>query len=139
MFNPDDELEIKKRLAEITSDVKLVLFTQAFNCDTCPETEALLKALAGLSDRIQLEILNPQIDRDQAQRYQITLVPTIVVEGDRDYGIRYLGAPAGYEFACLLEDIVAVGMRESGLSETSKEKVRSLTEALNLKVFVTPT
>lgn len=139
MFNPEDEAEIKKRLAEITDDVKVILFTQTFNCETCPETEALLKALAELSDRIHLEILNPQIDRDQAKRYQITLVPTIVIEGDRDYGIRYLGAPAGYEFACLLEDVVSVGRRESGLSEASKEKVRALTEALSLKVFVTPT
>jgi glutaredoxin-like protein len=139
LFNPEDELEIKNRLSEITQDVKVILFTQTFDCVTCPETEALLKALANLSDRIHLDILNPQLDRDKAEQYRITTVPSIVIEGDRDYGIRYLGAPAGYEFACMLEDIVSIGKRESGLSDASKEKIRALTEPLNLKVFVTPT
>jgi glutaredoxin-like protein len=139
LFRTEDELEIKKRLSEINEDVKVILFTQTFDCETCPETELLVKALAALSDRIHLDIFNPQIDREQAQRYQITVVPTIVIEGERDYGIRYLGAPAGYEFACLLEDVVSVGKRESGLSEASKEKIHDLTEPLNLKVFVTPT
>jgi glutaredoxin-like protein len=139
MFRAEDEVEIKKRLSEITHDVRIVLFSQTFNCETCPETETLLKELAALSERIKLDIRNPQIDREEAARYQITMVPTIVIEGDRDYGIRYLGAPAGYEFACLLEDIVSVGKRESGLSEASKEKIRALSEPLNLKIFVTPT
>jgi glutaredoxin-like protein len=139
MFRPEDEVEIKNRLSEITHDVKIVLFSQTFNCETCPETETLLKELAGLSERIKLELRNPQIDREEAARYKITMVPSVVIEGDRDYGIRYLGAPAGYEFACLLEDIVSVGKRESGLSEASKEKIRALSEPLNLKIFVTPT
>lgn len=139
MFTPEDELEIKKRLSEITNDVKVILFTQTFDCQTCPETEMLLKALVDLSDRIQLEMFNPQIDREKAQQYGISAVPAIVIEGERDYGIRYLGAPAGYEFACILEDLVSVGKRDSGLSDASKEKVRALTEPLNLKVFVTPT
>lgn len=139
MFTPEDELEIKKRLSEITNEVKLILFTQTFDCQTCPETQMLLKALADLSDRVQLEMFNPQIDREKAQQYGISAVPAIVIEGDRDYGIRYLGAPTGYEFACLLEDLVSVGKRDSGLSDASKEKVRALTDPLNLKVFVTPT
>ncbi len=139
MFTPEDEQEIKKRLSTATSDVKLVLFTQTFNCDTCVETEALLRALCALSERLKLEILNPHVDRDRAEKYKVERVPALIVEGDRDYGIRYFGAPGGYEFASLLEDVVAVGKRESGLSEASKEKIRAHTEPLHLKVFVTPT
>ena len=139
MFDPQDEIEIKKRLADIPNDVKLVLFTQTFNCETCPEVERLLRALAGLSERLKLEIYNPQIDREKAAQYGITRVPALIVEGDRDYGIRYFGIPGGYEFAALLEDVVAVGMRESGLSAASKEKLQALTAPLNVKVFVTPT
>ena len=88
MFRSEDEVEIKKRLSEITHDVKIVLFSQTFNCETCPETETLLKELAGLSERIKLELRNPQIDREEAARYKITMVPSVVIEGDRDYGIR---------------------------------------------------
>jgi alkyl hydroperoxide reductase subunit AhpF len=129
LFDPQDEIEIKKRLADIPNDVKLILFSQSLNCDTCPETERLLRALADLSERLKLEIYNPQIDREKATQYTITRVPALVIEGDRDYGIRYFGIPGGYEFAALLEDIVAVGKRESGLSEASNrsDSCRDLT------------
>ncbi|HET6266265.1 MAG TPA: hypothetical protein VFG11_00985 [Acidobacteriota bacterium] len=139
MFNPQDEAEIKQRLSEIKFDVKLVLFVQTFNCEGCPETEALVTALAGLSPHLKLEKYNPQIDREKAAGYGITQVPSLVIEGDRDYGIRYIGTPGGYEFASLLEDVVSVGKRDSGLSEASRAKIAALTEPLNLKVFVTPT
>lgn len=139
MFDPQDEIEIKKRLSALTNDVKLVLFVQTFGCEGCPETERLLKDLAALSDRLKLEIYNPQIDREKAAQYNVSQVPAIVLEGDRDYGIRFYGTPGGYEFASLLEDIVSVGLRESGLSESSKQQIQALTEPLNLKVFVTPT
>jgi glutaredoxin-like protein len=139
LFDPEDEKEIRKRLSQITQKVKVILFTQTLNCETCPDTEQLLKAVKELSDQIELEILNLQVDRDRAAQYGITKVPAVVIEGDRDYGIRYYGIPGGYEFASLLEDLVAIGKRESGLSEASKEKIRALTEPLNLKVFVTPT
>lgn len=139
MFQPEEEVEIKKRLAEIQHDVKLILFTQTLNCESCPETEALIKAVAELSEHLILEIYNPQVDREKAATFGVIRVPALIIEGDRDYGIRYYGIPAGYEFASLLEDIVAVGKRESGLSESSKEKVRGLTDPVNIKVFVTPT
>jgi glutaredoxin-like protein len=139
LFDPEDEREIRKRLSHITQNVKVVFFTQTLNCETCGDTEQLLKAVTELSDHTELEILNLHVDRDRAAKYGITKVPAVVIEGDRDYGIRYYGIPGGYEFASLLEDLVAVGKRESGLSEASKEKIRALTEPLNLKVFVTPT
>jgi len=89
LFTPEDEQEIKKRLSEITNDVKLVLFTQTFNCDTCVETEALMRALCELSERLKLEILNPHVDRERAEQYKVERVPALIVEGDRDYGIRF--------------------------------------------------
>lgn len=139
LFNSQDEQEIRKRLSLITQRVKMVLFTQTLDCDTCLDTEQLLKAVAELSDQVDLEILNLHVDRDRAQQYGVSRVPALVIEGDRDYGIRYYGIPGGYEFASLLEDLVAIGKRDSGLSEASKEKIQNLTEPLNLKVFVTPT
>lgn len=138
MFDPQDEIEIKKRLSEMTHEVKIVLFTQTLNCETCSETESLLKAVADLNDKIKLEILNPQLDRDRAAQYNVNRVPAIIIEGDKDYGMRYFGIPGGYEFAGLLEDLVTVGKRESGLAEATKTWIQNLTEPLNLKVFVTP-
>jgi alkyl hydroperoxide reductase subunit AhpF len=139
MFTAEDEAVIRERLEGLPNEVKLILFSQTFNCETCPETEGLIKPLAELSDQISLQIFNPQLDRDQAELYKISEVPSLVVMGERDYGIRYLGTPGGYEFASLLEDIISVGRRESGLSPESKEKIQKIAEPLHLKVFVTPT
>lgn len=138
MFTPEDEIEIKKRLEEVQNDVKLILFSQSLNCESCPETEALLRELAALSDKLKLELLNPHLDREKAEQYKVTGIPTLILEGDRDYGIRYMGMPGGYEFASLLEDIIAVGKRSSGLSDASREKLQAVTEPINIKVFVTP-
>ena len=104
----------------------------------CPDTVGLLKGFAVLSDKIEVEILNPQIDRDRATQYKIDRVPSFIIEGDRDYGIRYYGIPGGYEFASLLEDLVSIGKRQSGLSDAAKEWIQKLTEPLDIKVFVTP-
>jgi glutaredoxin-like protein len=138
LFTPEEEVEIKKRLNEIENDVKLILFTQSLNCESCPETETLLRELANLSDKLTLEIFNPHVDREKAEQYNVTQTPTLILEGERDYGIRFLGMPGGYEFASLLEDLIAVGKRSSGLSEESRQKIQGVTEPLNLKVFVTP-
>lgn len=138
MFTSEDEIEIQKRLEEAENNVKLILFTQSLNCESCPQTEVLLRELAALSDKLTLEILNPHVDREKAEQYKITRTPALILEGERDYGIRFFGMPGGYEFASLLEDIIAVGKRSSGLSEASREKVQAVTEPLNIKVFVTP-
>ena len=149
MFTAQDELEIKERLADIEQSVKVILFAAPArriilvssaneNNEVSEETEKLMRALAALSDKIVLEVHDPKENVELVQQYRVTEIPTLIIEGDRDYGIRYLGTPNGYEFACLLEDLIAVGKRESGLTEDSKKLVQALTEPLDLKVFVTP-
>jgi glutaredoxin-like protein len=138
LFTPEDEVEIKKRLDDVKQPVKLILFTQSADCETCPDTEALLRALAELSPNLHLEVYDLQKEQAKAEQYKITRVPTLVLEGDRDYGIRFLGIPSGYEFASLLEDVVSIGKRQSGLSSQTRAKVQAIEGPLNLKVFVTP-
>lgn len=148
MFSPQDELEIKNRLSEVEHDVKLILFANparkiillsgAANDEASEETEKLIRALADLSEKLKLEVYDPQATPEQLRKYNVTEIPTLILEGDRDYGIRYMGTPNGYEFASLLEDIVAVGKRDSGLTEESRKLVQMIAEPVDLKVFVTP-
>jgi alkyl hydroperoxide reductase subunit AhpF len=148
LFSPQDELEIKKRLSDIVHDVKMILFANPSRRivllsgdsgdEASRETEMLVRALAGLSDKLKLEVYDPKANPELAQKYGVSEFPALILEGERDYGIRYLGTPGGYEFASLLEDIVAIGKRQSGLSEESRKAVQTLTEPLDLKVFVTP-
>ena len=138
LFTAEDEIEIRKRLEEVENNVKLILFSQSLDCESCAETEVLLRELAELSDKLTLEILNLHVEHEKAEQYKITRTPALILEGERDYGIRFFGMPGGYEFASLLEDIIAVGKRNTGLSEASREKVQAVKDPLNIKVFVTP-
>ncbi len=62
----------------------------------------------------------------------------MIVEGKKDCGIRFFGAPAGYEFSTLVEDIIAVGTGTLPISEASKEELAKLSKSAHIQVFVTP-
>jgi alkyl hydroperoxide reductase subunit AhpF len=99
--------------------------------------------LAELSDKITLEVYDFVDDKEVAEQYNIDKIPATVVmkggDGAKDYNIRYFGIPSGYEFSSLIEDIMMVSAEDSGLSETTKEYLASLSEPVHLQVFVTPT
>ncbi len=130
--------------ANLTNPVKLVMFTQTFECQFCGETRQIVEEIAGLSDKISAEILNFVTDKATAELYGIDKIPAIAIlrveDGkDRDYGIRFYGIPSGYEFTSVIEDIFDVSKGESGLQPKSKETVAGLTEPVHFQVFVTPT
>ena len=135
--------EIRHRLQEelkgLSRKVKLVVFTQEFECEYCRENTALAQEVASLSDEIDIEVYNFALDKDAVERYGVDKIPAIVVEGEKDYGIRFYGVPAGYEFTSLIEAIKAVAAGESGLAPATKEALRRLQDPLHLQVFITPT
>jgi thioredoxin reductase (NADPH) len=59
--------------------------------------------------------------------------------GQPDTGIRFVGIPAGYELRSLLDAILMVSTRESGLSQPARALLATIDEPIRLKVFVTPT
>ncbi|MFQ6093272.1 MAG: hypothetical protein ACE5OR_11475 [bacterium] len=134
-----DRNAIQERFKDLVNPVKLINFTQELECQFCRETRQLATELAELSEKLELEVYNFQIDKEKAAQYRIDKVPAIVVEGIKDYGVRYYGIPAGYEFASMLETIVAVSKGDSGLSQESKEKIGKLGQPTHIQVFVTPT
>lgn len=134
-----DRRATRDRLKDLESPVKLITFTQELECPTCRETGQLLRELCGLSEKLSLEVYNFQLDKEQVSQYQIDKIPATVVAGVKDYGIRFYGLPAGYEFATLLEDILAVSRGKSALSPATIERLRTLDRPLHLQVFVTPT
>ncbi len=136
-------LEVRTQLKDIFSKelvhpVNLKLFSQAIGCDSCQIAEDLLKEVASLEpEKIKLEVYSPLIEREISQAYQIERVPTIVIEGEKDYGIRYIGLPAGLEFTTLVQGIVQVSKREPKLSEKTVEMLRSIDLPIEIMVFVT--
>jgi len=134
-----DEAAVKKEFERIGGPVKLTVFASELGGDNNTQAVALIREVAALSDQLSVTVLNPHIDREQAAVYGVTESPVVVVEGARDYGIRFLGIPAGYEFSNLIDSIVAVSTGEAGLSEETKTALAGLTEDVTIKVFATPT
>ncbi|HSQ16551.1 MAG TPA: glutaredoxin, partial [Anaerolineales bacterium] len=56
-----------------------------------------------------------------------------------DYGIRYAGIPSGYEFSSLIQSLVLVSGRDSGLAPETRQALADLKQPVLLQVFVTPT
>lgn len=139
LLSEGDRRATQDRLKVMENPVKLVHFTQELECRSCPETRRLLQEVAALSDKLSLDVYNFQLDREEVAQYQINKVPATVIEGAKDYGIRFYGLPSGYEFVTLLEDILAVSRGRSQLSAPTVERLRGVDRPLHLQVFVTPT
>ncbi|WP_029551817.1 protein disulfide oxidoreductase [Thermocrinis jamiesonii] len=138
-------LEIRSQLRdlfekELENEVKVKLFSLAIGCDTCQTAEELLKEVESLSsNKLKLEIYSPVIDKNIAEIYKIERVPTLVIEGDKDYGIRYIGLPAGLEFSTLINGIVQVSKRKPKLSDRTIEILQTIDLPMEIMVFVTTT
>jgi alkyl hydroperoxide reductase subunit AhpF len=152
LLKDSDREQLRTQFEQLQNPVKLVFFTQALDCDYCPLTQQVLEEVVSLSDKIKLQIYNFNIDKEQVFEYKIARVPAIalvrvetVTKGgveetfDRDYGIRFYGVPAGFEFASLLGDILDVSGGNSGLNVQSKSALAQLEEPMHLQVFTTPT
>jgi alkyl hydroperoxide reductase subunit AhpF len=139
-LRPQDEAVVRKELEAIVAPVKVVVFASELGPETNAQTVALMKEVAALSEKITLEVLNPFIDRERAEAYGLDdLTPVIVVEGERDYGIRFIGIPAGYEFRNFLDSLLLASTGDPALSEATTASLAALAEDVTIKVFSTPT
>lgn len=119
--------------------VKLMVFTQTFECQYCATTRQLAEELASISGKLELEVYNFITDKEVAERYGVDKIPAIAIVGEKDYGVRYYGIPSGYEFSSLVADIMGVSQGDSGLTPATREALASLAEPVHLQVLVTPT
>ncbi len=138
-LTPQDEQAVKKEFEKLAGPVTLIVFASELGSENNAETVALIKEVAALSDQIAVKVLNPHIERDETAAYGVSATPAVAVEGAKDYGIRFLGVPAGYEFSNLIDSIVAVSGGEAQLKEETKTALAGLTEDVVIKVFATPT
>ena len=138
-LSAQDEQAVKKEFERLSGPVKLTVFASALGSESNEQTIALVKEVAALDDRLSVSVLNPHIERDEAQAYGVDVTPAVIVEGAQDYGIRFLGIPAGYEFSNLIDSIIAASSGEASLSDESKAALAGLTEDVVVKVFTTPT
>ena len=143
LLNDELTAQVRDLFDKIPHPLAILFFKQA-GADYCAETQQLLEELVDLSGQLSLAIYDIDEDPPVADNYKIDRVPAIVIAGKdletiTDYKIRYSGIPAGHEFTSLVNDLVMVGSRNSGLNETTRKFLRTLDKPVHLDVFVTPT
>ena len=131
--------EVRERFKKLTGPVRLVNFTQKIECHYCEETRRLTEEIASLSPKISSQVYNFTLDKEKSQQYKIDKIPAIVVEAEKDYGIRFFGIPGGYEFNSLISSIIEVSRRTSDLSPESKDTISKIDKPIHIQVFVTLT
>lgn len=143
LLNPKIQEQVRQLFADLEHPVRLLMFTQgeggALECEMCADTRQLVEEVAALSDKIHLEVYDFLADAEVAKQYRVEMIPAIVIAGEEDYGIRYYGIPAGYEFSSLIEDIRRVSSRKAELTPRTLEALAKLDRPVHIRVFVTPT
>ena len=140
LIKKEQQKQLKEIFKKLSNNVKLIFFTQEMECPFCKDTRELLQDLSSLSDgKISLEIYDFVNDKDKVDKYKIDKIPAVVVEGQKDYGIRFYGIPAGYEFTSLINSILIVSRGQSGLSDETKESLKKLKDPVKIQVFITLT
>ncbi len=134
-----DREAVRKELEKLTDPVKLTVFSQELGSESCRQTEGLIREVVELTDKASMEVLNLVLDREKAEAYGVDRVPAVVVEGAKDYGIRFFGLPAGYEFTNLIDAIVLTSTGKPALSPETQAALAGLTSPVHIKVFTTPT
>ena len=140
LIKDEQQKQLKELFKKLKNNVKLVYFTQEMECPFCKEARELLEDISSLSDgKVSLDVYDFVNDKDKVEKYKIDKIPATVVEGEKDYGIRFYGIPAGYEFTSLISSIMAVSNKDSALSDETKETLKKLKDPVLIQVFITLT
>ena len=139
MYSQGAATDLQRRLAALSSPVRLVFFTQTFGCDPCLPARQAADRIAALSDFVTVEEHNLVLDREQVAEYGVEWAPALAVIGARDAGIRYYGIPQGYEIESLVDAIEIAAGGGPTLSDDSLDALDTLERDVHLRVFVTPT
>lgn len=139
LLDENTRQQVAAELADLENPVKLIVFTQTFECQYCAETRQLCEEIADLSDQISVQVFNFVTDKEKADEYGVDKIPAIAVIGAKDFGIRYFGIPSGYEFMSLLDSVKTASSGEVELMPETMAFLDELKDPLHIQVFVTPT
>lgn len=138
---PDDKKELLKKdfMEKLVDPVKIVMFTQEFECRYCSDTRKLAQELATLNSKITTEVYDFVADGAKAKEYGIDKIPALAIIGKKDYGVRIYGIPYGYELQTLIEAVINVSKGKTDLSDKTKQILTEVKLPVHIQVFVTLT
>jgi len=136
--------QVGEVFGQMKEPVHILFFGRKENCDYCNDARQLVEEVVAMSDKLSLSVYDLQGDADVARQYGVDKAPGLVIaakDGKQitDYGVRYAGIPSGHEFTALIQGILLVSGRDSGLKLQTREFLKGLTKPVHLQIFVTPT
>lgn len=146
LLSDNDAAELRKLFTQrLNNQVFLRLFVQdpdqPGDCEYCADTEQIVRELAELNNQIKVILHKSPTDSAEVAKYHVERVPALILEKEEgvDSGVRFYGVPSGYEFGCLIEDMLDLANGESKLPADLLEQVAKVQKDVTVKVFVTPT
>jgi len=130
---------LKEAFLELVEPVECLVFTSKNEeCLYCEETVELCKLLEETSNgMISVKVFNKEDDPEVFNEYGVNRVPSILL---LDGIIRYTGIPSGEEIRGLVETIIRISAKASGLEENTIVKIKEeLKGKVYIEVIVTPT
>jgi alkyl hydroperoxide reductase subunit AhpF len=142
LLSDRDRHVVREHLSVLRQPVTLLLFTQTIGApETAIIARQVLDEVASLNELIRVEEVNFILERERAAQYGIEYIPSIVLlSGEEDTRMRFVGAPTGYEFMSLVEAVSLAGTNDSQLTPESRALITAHVSApVDIQVFVTPT
>jgi len=132
--------ETREAVREALQDMKDPVDIHVFiddDCATCKEILKLVKVLKEEAPNglLRVHLHHRKIDKEAFKKHDVERVPTLTLLNG---AIKYVGTPAGEEMRGLIETIIRVSQKDSGLDDTTIAKIKDIKERTRIEVIVTP-
>lgn len=124
--------KVAQRLSSVSRPVELVVYG-----DDGEESKVLLQMARELAEVNNLFTVREESGEPGGSNVKPAL--GFRDQAGKDPGVRFFGAPSGYEFASLLEDMAELGTGQTQLSAPAIEQLATISQPVTIKVFTTPT
>ncbi len=138
LFNAEVSQKLRGVLDQMTDPVRIVLFTQEFECQFCREARQFVEELTGLSSKLSLAVYELVADQVIADRFGVDKVPAILLldQAGQDLRLRFYGIPAGYEINSFLSAILAAAGRRETIPPDLRARIDRINQDVLLQVYV---
>lgn len=148
LIGQKDRDALMQMAQNLTQDVDVTVYTQrksplvvpgVIPCETCEHTEQLVNELCEIMPKVQPNIVDFIENQEQAARDDVDRVPTVLLGGNAQRRVRFVGFPGGYEAASFVKSLMEAGGASDGVPQDLQTKIAGVTTPVDIKVFVTPT
>ncbi len=128
--------ELKQVFDRLAQEIPIYLFARPGKNDVY--TDAARNAIQYFTRLSQKIVLREfPLSHALAKKWNITESPTLLIDPDH-FNIRWLGAPIGEEGRMLLEALIYVGFKKTGISESSLNVLAQIKAKRAIRLFVSP-